>query len=251
MSGSCFQVGCVNEMLMTVTNNDQTETCKVAAGGRAATGCFLQSSTWFVLVGKGKRATTFLDWSCHCNHASHPAQGSIPGCFRFLKRTTCLSHSGALKPTWKSFTVRLIPPPKHWFCFQHERIKKDPFDWLQDSDSPLLHGVGVIINCVLNPEVSLVSRCQARLCPEGVICSHSSAPLPICLERRNNGFSITLCLSHIHALSLHHYLSAYSMSCVFLNIKASVSLPRVLFLQSLWLETTYCTGGIAALELSH
>lgn len=85
--------------------------------------------------------------------------------------------------------------------------QKDPFDWLQDSESPLFCGVGVIINSVVNPEVSLVSRCQARLCPEGVICSRSSAPLPFCLERKNNGFSITLYSSSIHtsSLSLSHY----------------------------------------------
>lgn len=85
--------------------------------------------------------------------------------------------------------------------------QKDPFDWLQDSESPLFFGVGVIINSAVNPEVSLVSRCQARLCPEGVICSRSSAPLPICLERKNNGFSITLysSSSHTSSLSLSHY----------------------------------------------
>lgn len=65
-------------------------------------------------------------------------------------------------------------------------------------DIPLLYGVGVIINSALNPEVSLVSCCQGRLCPDGVICSNCSASLPICLERKNNGFSITLYFSNVH-----------------------------------------------------
>lgn len=79
--------------------------------------------------------------------------------------------------------------------------------------------MGVIISSVLNPEVGRVSRCQGRFGPEGVICSHSSAPLPVCLERENNDFSITRffysrpVLSPLR-LSPHHYLPACRPSCL-------------------------------------
>lgn len=111
--------------------------------------------------------------------------------FLYLNSLPAIKHLGL------SITLRLIHPQ----C--------------RSSDSLLLYAMSVIINgsLVLNPEVSLVSPCQGWLCPEGVICSHSSAPLPICLERKNNGFSITPLLLHPGRLAL----------CLCLTIAASLA----------------------------
>lgn len=93
--------------------------------------------------------------------------------------------------------------------------QKDPFDWLQDSESPLFFGVGVIINSAVNPEVSLVSRCQARLCPEGVICSRSSAPLPSVWRGRTMAFpSLSIPQAVIPALCLCLTITASLAFCI-------------------------------------
>lgn len=114
-------------------------------------------------------------------------------------RQSCLTAYGAANTHLKELYGEIESSSEGLMCFQHEGTPKDPFDWLRGSESLLLCCVGVIINGALNPEVSQVSRCQGRLCPGGIICSHCSAPLPVCPGRKNNGFFITLSSSGSHA----------------------------------------------------